>query len=187
MRPFAKILFSSPVLLLVVAYRLGIMDFVTGGEALAPIPGFIGRWWRERWYRLTLAACGDEVTFDWMAVIKSPLTSVGRRVFIGPFCWIGRASIGDECMLGGHVTILSGGRHHRIDRTDLSMIDQPGRLEMVTVGRDVWIGNRSVIMADVAEGSVVGSGGVVTRTYEPYMILGGVPARVLRSRNQATS
>jgi len=44
------------------------------------------------------------------------------------------------------------------------------------------VGAAALIMADVAEGSIVGGGAVVTKTFEPYSILAGVPAKVMRQR-----
>ena len=120
-----------------------------------------------------------------MSVIRTPRARVGNDVFIGVFCWIGWAEIGDDVMLGGHVTVLSGARHHRFDRTDVPMSKQGGAPACVKIGRDVWIGNRSVVMAEVAEGSVVGAGSVVTKTQAPRTVLAGVPARPLRSREGA--
>jgi acetyltransferase-like isoleucine patch superfamily enzyme len=181
---FVKSLVSLPVLLAYVLYRLGVFEFVTIGRLLALIPGRIGRWWRAAWYRHTLAGCGERLYVDWMAAIRTSQTRVGHNVFVGTFCWIGWADIGDNVMLGGHITVLSGRRHHSVDCLDVPMAQQQGQHIQVKIGHDVWIGNGAIIMADVAPGSVVGAGAVVTRTFEPYSILAGVPARPIRRRGQ---
>lgn len=181
-----KILLSAPVLLPVAAHRLKLLGFDTAGEMLAFIPGGLGRLWRRAWYRLTLDHCGRDLCVDWMAVIRTPRARVGDNVYIGVFCWIGWADIGDDVMLGGHVTVLSGSRHHSFDRTDVPMSRQGGHPACVRVGQDVWIGNRAVVMADVAEGSVVGAGSVVTKPHEPRTVLAGAPARPLRRREGAS-
>jgi acetyltransferase-like isoleucine patch superfamily enzyme len=62
------------------------------------------------------------------------------------------------------------------------MRQQPGELEQVTIGNDVWIGNGAIILTDVAPGTVVGAGAVVNRTFDPHSVLAGVPARVIRRR-----
>ena len=54
----------------------------------------------------------------------------------------------------------------------------------VVIGDDVWIGGNCMIMAGVTigEGAVIAGGAVVTKDVEPYSIVGGIPARLIRYR-----
>ena len=54
----------------------------------------------------------------------------------------------------------------------------------VTIGNDVWLGQRVMIMPGVTigNGSIVAAGAVVTKDIPPYSIVGGVPAKVLKNR-----
>ncbi|MGI4776152.1 MAG: CatB-related O-acetyltransferase [Janthinobacterium lividum] len=54
----------------------------------------------------------------------------------------------------------------------------------ITVGNDVWIGNSAVIMPGVkiGHGVIVGANSLVTKNIEPYMIVGGNPATIIRRR-----
>ncbi|MBX9792186.1 MAG: hypothetical protein K2Y37_24960 [Pirellulales bacterium] len=63
-----------------------------------------------------------------------------------------------------------------------------GRDEMkpVVVEDDVWIGRGAIVMhgLTIGEGAIVAAGALVTRNVEPYTIVGGSPAQVLRQRFQ---
>lgn len=55
----------------------------------------------------------------------------------------------------------------------------------VTIGNDVWIGDDVIITAGcchIGEGSILPAGAVVTKDVEPYCVLGGNPAKVIRYR-----
>ena len=54
----------------------------------------------------------------------------------------------------------------------------------VVIGNDVWIGNGVSIKSGVSigDGAVIGTGAVVTKDVEPYAVMGGIPARVIRYR-----
>ena len=58
------------------------------------------------------------------------------------------------------------------------------RKSKVLIGNDVWIGARAVILGGVTigDGAVIGGGAVVTKDVEPYTIVAGNPARVIRKR-----
>lgn len=54
----------------------------------------------------------------------------------------------------------------------------------VEIGNDVWIGVRVIILpgVHVGDGAIIGAGSVVTRDVEPYSIVGGNPAKLIRKR-----
>ncbi len=55
---------------------------------------------------------------------------------------------------------------------------------VVNIGNDVWLGNNVMILdgVKISDGAVVGAGAVVTKDIEPYSIVGGVPAKLIRKR-----
>ncbi len=54
----------------------------------------------------------------------------------------------------------------------------------ITIGNDVWIGSGAYIKSGIVigDGAVIGAGAVVTKDVEPYAIVGGIPAGVIRYR-----
>ena len=62
--------------------------------------------------------------------------------------------------------------------------EQLGTYPRVTIGRDSWIGDRSVVLADVGHHCVIGAGSVVIKPVPDYAIAVGCPARVIRFRDQ---
>ncbi|HEY0875026.1 MAG TPA: acyltransferase [Vicinamibacterales bacterium] len=189
-RPRAAILLKGPALAvawlaahaLIGCYRLGAFSFLTSSRLLALVPGAFGIRVRRYWYRGTLARCGEDLVVEWLTALKTADARIGSRVAIGPMCWIAEVEIGDDVMIGSRVAIQGGGRTHGFDRVDIPMNQQPGQLSTVVIGRDVWIGTGATVMADVAEGTIVGAGAVVTSTFPSFSILGGVPARVIGHR-----
>jgi phosphonate metabolism protein (transferase hexapeptide repeat family) len=62
------------------------------------------------------------------------------------------------------------------------------RGDRVIVGNDVWIGHAAILLPGVivGDGAVIAAGAVVSRDVEPYTIVGGVPARAIRKRFDAS-
>lgn len=69
-------------------------------------------------------------------------------------------------------------------------MDTPMRLQgddesrPITVGNDVWIGRRAMVMPGVSigNGSIVAAGAVVTRDVPEFSVVAGVPAKVVKMR-----
>jgi maltose O-acetyltransferase len=76
---------------------------------------------------------------------------------------------------------------HAYDRLDIPM-DQQGFEDPtpIHIGDDVWIGARVIILPGVNIGShcIIGAGSVVTKDVPDYAIVGGVPAKIIRMRNE---
>ncbi len=109
------------------------------------------------------------------------------RLIIGSFCSIG----------SGAAFIMAGNQGHRSDWISTFpffwMPDVPCFAGAANgfqpagdtiIGNDVWIGSEAVIMPGVriGDGAIIGTRSLVTRHVEPYAIVGGNPAKVLRKR-----
>src|SRR5205823_10391961 len=109
--------------------------------------------------------------------------SVGRGAYVGVYCCLVEVTLEDEVLSGSHVAVMNGSGQHGIDRLDVPVREQPGVWPHVTIGRDSWLGDRAVVMADVGRHCVVGAGSVVTAPVPDYAIAVGTPARVVRFRS----
>jgi acetyltransferase-like isoleucine patch superfamily enzyme len=173
-----------------VAYRAGCLAlgaeraFPGWSQAFSLLPGLTGVYLRRAFYRRALAHCGADTCLTFGTVFSSPTAEVGRRVYVGAFCCLGDVALEDDVLLGSHVSVMNGGAQHGIDRLDLPIREQPGSWPRVTIGRDSWVGDRAVVLADVGKHCVIGAGAVVTRPIPDYAIALGVPARVIRFRNE---
>ena len=110
---------------------------------------------------------------------------IGDNSGIGVNCSIhGPLTIGDNVMMGPEVVILTSS--HNFDNIYIPMLKQGSSIKSVVIGNDVWIGTRSIILPGVkiGNGVIIGAGAVVTKDIPDYAIVGGVPAKVIRFRNQ---
>ena len=109
------------------------------------------------------------------------------RLIVGGFCSIG----------SGAAFIMAGNQGHRYDWVSsfpfFYMPEVPhfaGAVDAfqpagdTVIGNDVWIGSEAIIMpgVTVGDGAVIGTRALVTRDVEPYAIVGGNPARLIRKR-----
>lgn len=151
-------------------------------QAFSLIPGWWGVYLRRAFYRRVLRRCGPGCCLCFGTVFSHPSAEVGKDVYIGLFCSIGGVTLEDDVLVSSHVSIMNGGAQHGIERLDIPIREQPGRWDRITIGRDSWIGEHSVVMADVGKQCVIGAGSVVTRAIPDYAVAAGVPARVIRYR-----
>lgn len=133
--------------------------------------------------KLIIAECGRNVNIERGAVFSTRLV-IGDNSGIGINSFLeGACRIGSDVMMGPDCVILS--TNHDFSRTDIPMRLQGNLCEApVTIGNDVWIGRRTMIMpgVEVGDGAIIAAGAVVTKNVGPYTVVGGVPARILKYR-----
>lgn len=127
----------------------------------------------------------DSVGFERNVLYHFPF--IGDKLIIGKFCAIAR----------GATFIMNGANHPMAGISTYPFFifgngwegSAPGPEAAATkgdtvIGNDVWIGYQSVIMPGVriGDGAIIASKSVVTAPVEPYAIVGGNPARVIRHR-----
>jgi len=156
--------------------------FRTVSELLSITPFLFGTIIREAFYKRTLKSCGDNVSIGFGSVFLYRDISIGDNVLIGLYCTVHHCDIGSDVLISSGCRFLSGSKQHEFKRTDIPMIRQNGWMRKIKIGNDVWIGANAVIMEDIEDGSVIGSGSVVNKRVEKYSIVAGNPVKVIRKR-----
>lgn len=120
-------------------------------------------------------------------------TKIGNYTSIGRYSKIANTEIGNFCSISWNSSI--GVPSHPMDRITSSAFtyrklfefvenDKNFQIKKTCIGNDVWIGCNVTILAGVkiGNGSIIGAGAVVTHDVEPYSIVAGVPAKLIRYR-----
>ena len=105
---------------------------------------------------------------------------VGENVFINAGCQFqdqGGIEIGEGCLIGHNVVLATLNHDLNPERRQIC-IPAP-----IKIGKNVWIGSNSTVLAGVTIGdnSVVAAGAVVTKDVAANTIVGGVPAKFIKS------
>jgi acetyltransferase-like isoleucine patch superfamily enzyme len=157
--------------------------FPSWSQFLSLIPGLSGVYLRRAFYRLVFHRCDTGASIGFGAVFSHTGCSIGRNAYVGVFCCLGEITLEDDVLIGSHVSIMNGNGQHGTDRLDIPIREQPGLWPHVTIGRDTWIGDRAIIMADIGRHCVIGAGSVVTSPIPDFAIAVGSPAKIIRYRN----
>lgn len=131
---------------------------------------------------------------------------VGFASVIGPNCKFAYTDIGKYCSIAPNVRVVVGTHPSKtfvstcpvfystrlgrginfVEETkfvEFQFIDSENKVS-VKIGNDVWIGTNVTILGGVkiGDGAIIAAGAVVIRDIEPYIIVGGVPAKKIRDR-----
>lgn len=93
-------------------------------------------------------------------------------------------TIGNDVMIGKNLKIFTF--NHKIDRVDIPMrLQGSTEISPLLIEDDIWIGDNVIITPGccrIGKGSVLAAGSVVTKDVPPYSVIGGNPARIIRTR-----
>jgi len=90
----------------------------------------------------------------------------------------GGITIGHDTNISSHVKLITGS--HDIDDPEYTADFLP-----IHIGHHCWIGTGAIVLQGVhiGDGAVVSAGAVVSKDVPPYSVVGGVPAKIMRTRN----
>ena len=132
-------------------------------------------------------------------VSNDPRVSIGCGTYGNPklLLWLPNEAIkiGKYCSIAEEVTIFGGGEHRTdwvttyplriaFDHPLAERDGHPATKGATIIGNDVWIGYRSTILSgvEIGDGSIIAAGSIVTKSFRPYSIIGGNPAKLIRRR-----
>jgi acetyltransferase-like isoleucine patch superfamily enzyme len=125
---------------------------------------------------------------EFQGIKYTPRITIGDNVTFNPDCHIGcinRVSIGDNVLFASKV-FIEDCYHGEINKENLDI--PPAKRELFSKGPviiedNVWIGEGVAILPNVTIGknSIIGANSVVTKSFPPYSIIGGNPARLIKS------
>ena len=154
---------------------------------LAPLPIHVGSRLRAQVLRLAGFAIGHG-TVMWGLPTLTGGRDIYRNLVVGPYCWFNVGSfldlgapitIGERVAVGHQVMMLT--HSHEVGPAERRA--GPLTVAPIGVGDGAWLGARCTILpgVTVGEGAVVAAGAVVTKDVPAHTLVGGVPAKVLRS------
>ncbi|MFV7770800.1 acyltransferase [Shewanella marisflavi] len=120
---------------------------------------------------------GKNIKVDWRYI------SIGSNSGIGDFSKIEGAIIGDNVLMGQYCSIYR--RNHNFRKKDILIMNQGYSADhLVSIGNDVWIGDRVIILPGITigDGAVIGAGSVVTKNVPKYKVFVGSPAKEVSQR-----
>lgn len=129
--------------------------------------------------------CGVNVNIERGAFFGSGKNlEIGDNSGLGVNCVVpSDIYIGKNVMMGPNVFILS--TNHEFADVSIPMINQGNTISKKCIIEDnVWIGRQIIFTPGrhIRKGTIVGAGSVVTRDFDEYSVIGGNPARLIRSR-----
>ena len=158
---------------------------------LYPVPGSVRTVFLKNIVKSTNIIVGDYTYYDDPEDINNfeknvlyHFDFIGDKLEIGRFCQIAT----------GVKFIMNGGSHYLGGYSSFPFIifqtywpEVPfieNRKKDTVIGNDVWLGHEATIMpgVSVGDGAIIGTKAVVTKDVEPYSIVGGNPATIIRKR-----
>ncbi len=175
-----------PLLLLYSALSLVAGDrdalFQSFSQFLSLVPGKIGSFLRVCLHRWLCNSIDLDIFIGFGVLMSQRDIDIDNGAYIGPQSNIGSCSIGENCLLGSGVHVLSGKNQHGFDDSNTPIKEQKGELTKISIGKNCWIGNGAIVMANLGDNSVVAAGSVITKEFPTGSIVGGNPAKLIRTR-----
>ncbi|MBL4709571.1 MAG: acyltransferase [Flavobacteriales bacterium] len=110
--------------------------------------------------------------------------TIGNNVGIGEYAYLGGGGgleIGDDCIVGQYLSCHP--ENHNYMNPDFLIRNQGVSRQGIKIGKNCWIGSKVTVLdgVEIGDNCVVAAGSVVTKSMRSNSVIGGVPARVIKS------
>lgn len=152
---------------------------------LGCLPGQIGTIIRSALLKPFFQSCGQNLVIAQNVYISHPSHIIlGDNVSFNCGCVIdgaGGIEIGNDVLIAQYCSLVTA--EHNYQDPKLAFIKQGWKLSPIKINHNVWIAANSIITSGVKIGShvVVGAGAVVTKNISSHQLVGGVPAKMIKS------
>lgn len=154
-------------------------------DSYHPIVGKISNALRILCVKNIIKKCGNISTINRHAYFGN-----GKNMIMGDYSGLGADCIVPNNLIIGRYVMIAprvfiADNNHKYDNIDIPMCFQ-GKTEneQTCIGDDVWIGTNVIITPgkNIGNGSILAAGAVITKDVEPYTIVGGNPAKIIKRR-----
>ncbi|WP_026082672.1 acyltransferase [Mastigocladopsis repens] len=133
---------------------------------------------------------GNKVTLEHgvdIRALKDTCIYIDEGTFIGPYVCLagpGNIKIGKRCLIAAHIGIFAN--NHIFDDPTQDIEDQGVTRQGIKIEDNCWLGHGVTVLdgVTIGKGSVIGAGAVVTKDIPPFSVAVGVPAKVIKSRQE---
>ena len=158
--------------------------FLFWAHVFSVCPGQPGVFLRRAYYRLTLDRCASNFYIGFGALFTHRCALVEKDAYIGAYALVGSAHLGKGCLIGSRASLLSGTKLHALDEQGHWLPCDRTKLRQIKIGDYAWIGEGSIIMANIGEGTMVAAGAVVEHDARAGILLAGNPSRFVRKLSE---
>lgn len=110
---------------------------------------------------------------------------IGNNVGMGEYAYLGGAGgleIGDDSIIGQYFSCHP--ENHIAGDLSIAIRHQGVTRKGIKIGKNCWIGSKVTILdgVQIGDGSIIAAGAVVNKSFPENSIIGGVPAKLLKTR-----